>query len=265
MRLLAAAFSALTILLIAGAAQAASRSDWNDCESNDSDRTIRGCTRVLQDRGESARNRATAYYNRGLAYLEKDDPDRALADFNEAIRLNPKNDYYVVRCEAYAIADYNEAVRLEPKNSRGYALRGIGYLFAGSLDKALSDLNQASELDPKDTFAALWLDIVSRRNKLPSRLAEAVAKLDMTVWPGPVVRLFLGQLTPAAVLAAADDANPVKKKNQLCEANFFLGELALLQGANEEATRLFRLAANECPRYYYEWDDAHAEALGAQR
>jgi hypothetical protein len=31
-----------------------------------------------------------AYYNRGTAYRAKGDKDRAVADYNEALRLNPK-------------------------------------------------------------------------------------------------------------------------------------------------------------------------------
>ena len=35
-------------------------------------------------------NDAEAYYSRGCEYFEKGDHDRAIADFTEAIRLNPK-------------------------------------------------------------------------------------------------------------------------------------------------------------------------------
>jgi hypothetical protein len=51
-------------------------------------------------------------------------------------------------------------------------------------------------------------------------------------------------LTPEAVLAAADDPDANTKKDQVCEANFYSGEFALLQGAKDEAARLFRLAAS---------------------
>ena len=91
----------------------------------------------------------------------------------------------------------------------------------------MADVVQASELDQKDAYNALWVDIVGQRNNLESRLSQVLNKIDMTSWPGPVVRLFLGQLTPAAVLAAADDPDAVKKKGQICEANFYSGELAL--------------------------------------
>jgi hypothetical protein len=64
--------------------------------------------------------------------------------------------------------------------------------------------------------------------------------------PARLVRLLIGELTPAAVLAAADDADPNKKRSGL-RSNFFGGELARRQGAKEQATRLFRLAAADCP------------------
>ena len=81
----------------------------------------------------------------------------------------------------------------------------------------------------------------------------------MTEWPAPVIGLFLGQTTTAAVLASADDKNATKKNGQVCEANFYSGELQLMKGSKDEATRLFRLAANDCPRSFIEWTASRAE------
>jgi lipoprotein NlpI len=69
------------------------------------------------------------------------------------------------------------------------------------------------------------------------------------------------------VLAAADDPDPKTKQGQLCEANFYIGELALQQGAKEEAARLFRISATDCPREFVEGHSASAEleALGGSR
>jgi hypothetical protein len=50
-----------------------------------------------------------------------------------------------------------------------------------------------------------------------------------------------------------NDPDPFKKKDQICEANFYSGELSLAKGLKEEATRLFRLAASECPHGFNEW------------
>ena len=120
-----------------------------------------------------------------------------------------------------------------------YFNRGRANLYAGALPKALADLDQATAVHPKYAYAALWLDIVAQRSNVSSRLSQATAALDMTKWPAPVIRMFLGQMTPAAVLAAADDPDATKKRGQVCEANFFSGELALRLGTRDEAKRVY--------------------------
>ena len=216
---------------------------------------------------------AVAYNNRGNAYRDKGDNDRALADYSQAIRVDPNYALaYYNRGNAYgtkgdsdrAIADYSEAIRLDPKDALGYGNRGRLYFYQGRIAGALADFNQASEIDPADAYAALWLDIAGQRSAIPSRLPRAIAKLDMTKWPAPVIRMFLGQLPVGAVLAAADDQDVSKKMGQVCEANFYGGEFVLRQGKKAEAIGLLRLAVRDCPRGFLEWDAARAalKALG---
>jgi len=212
-----------------------------------------------------------AYTVRGVAWAAKGDLDRAIADYDQAIRIDPKNaGVYDNRGIAWAakgdldraIADYDQAIRFDPKNSSWYFHRGLSNLYAGALPTALADLNQASELNPKHAYAALWLDIVNKRSNLPSRLAEAAKQINMTWWPAPVIRLYLGQLTPEAVLAAADHANPRAKQGRVCEANFYSGEYALIGGAREDAAKLFQTAVKDCPRGFLEGIAAAAELKG---
>ena len=214
------------------------------------------------------------YTNRGGAYHAKGDLDRAIADHSEAIRLDPTfAAAYVNRGNAYrakddldrAIADYDQAIRLDPKKLSAYLSRGRANLYAGALATALADFEQANARHPKDAYAALWRDIADTRSHRPSRLADAAARIDMTQWPAPVIRLYLGQMTPEAVLAAADNPDADTKNGRMCEANFYTGELQLQQGKTDDATRLFRLAAASCPKGFVEFDGATAElkALGA--
>ena len=92
-----------------------------------------------------------------------------------------------------------------------------------------------------------------------------MAKLDMAVWPAPIVRHLMGEIDLAALLAAAGDPDPGKARGQLCEARFFAGELALLNGGKDAAEGLFRLAESECPNNFLQWSAATTElrALGA--
>jgi lipoprotein NlpI len=224
---------------------------------------------------------ALARVARAAAYSTKGEFDSAIADYSEAIRLTPiiaiprtnnKLDVYSNRGIAYhskgdinrAMADYDEAIRLNARSLSAYLNRGRLNLYTGGLPKALADFSQASALDPKYAYAALWLDIAGQRSGIPSRLPQAVGQIDMTAWPAPVIQMFVGQLTPAAVLAAADNPNPKTKQGQVCEANFYGGELALRSAAIADATRLFRLAASDCPKGFAERESADAElkALG---
>jgi lipoprotein NlpI len=152
------------------------------------------------------------------------------------------------------IADFTEAIRLDPKYAIAYRGRGFAYLYGGTPAKAWADVSRASELDQSDAYGALWVDIVGERNNVPRRLSQAISKIDMTAWAARVIRLFLGQMTVAAVLVVADEI-----KDQVCEANFFSGQLDLRQGEKDGAVRLFRLAASDCPKNFDERSAADAE------
>jgi lipoprotein NlpI len=249
-------------------ASAPTRQQLNWCDNEgqiySNDQQIEGCTAAINSGRESRQNLAVSHYNRGNGYFRKGDLDRAIADYNEAIRLNPKDfDNFTNRGLVYmhkgdfdrAIADYNEAIRLDPKSSIAYRRRGLINLYSGSLPKALDDLNQSRALNRKDAYAALWLDIANNRSKLPSQLAEATTQLDMTVWPAPIVRLYLGQLTVEAVFAAADDRSAYTRNVRFCDANFYIGELELRRGAKDKAAHFFQLAALDCPK---DWDELFA-------
>jgi lipoprotein NlpI len=236
----------------------------NRCEMLSGDAAIAACDEAILKNPQSAVN----YNNRAFEYRNKGDADRAMTDLNKAIELNPKySTAYNNRGNVYrdrgdtdrALADFDKTIELNSKDERAYLNRGLMNLYGGKPDKALADINQASELDPKDAFSALMVDLVNKRSNLPSRLAQAMTQIDMTKWPAPVIRLFLGQLTPGAVLAAAEDPDADTKRRRLCEANFFIGELALQQGTKEEAARLFRIAATDCPKDRTAGDAARGE------
>jgi lipoprotein NlpI len=232
--------------------------------------------RAIADATEAIRlnpEDAYGYVCRGWAYDDTDQFDRAIADETKAIELKPTFAAFNNRGSAHvdklefdeAIIDFSRAIQINPKYDSAYRNRARAYLYTGRLAEALADINQATEIDPKKMYGALWLDIISQRNKVSSRLSQLSAQFDMTVWPAPIVRMFLGQMTSAAVVAAADNVNPRIKTDRLCEANFYSGEMALRTGAKNEALRLFKIAARDCPHGKDEWHPAKAEvrALGA--
>jgi regulator of sirC expression with transglutaminase-like and TPR domain len=85
--------------------------------------------------------------------------DRAVRDFNEAVRIGPKYpDGYLARGQTYfklgeterAIADYSAALALDPQHAAALRARGMAHLYLGKNDLALSDLSKAIELGEKD-------------------------------------------------------------------------------------------------------------------
>jgi lipoprotein NlpI len=157
------------------------------------------------------------------------------------------------------IVYYNAAIKKDPKDDDAYFHRGIAKFFAGAVGPARGDIVQANKLDPKYPYYPLWIDIIDKRASAPSELPQAMSQVDMTKWPAPVIQMFLGQSTPAAVLAAANDPDPKTKLGQICEANFYSGELALQQGNKGEAARLFNIAAKSCPSEFVEGPAAKDE------
>ncbi|MGX7873931.1 hypothetical protein ACVDG5_015305 [Mesorhizobium sp. ORM6] len=80
----------------------------------------------------------------------------------------------------------------------------------------------------------------------------------MSKWPAPVVKMLLGQKTFAEALADAGTGDPALTIGQVCEANFYTAEFDRLQARNDEALRLYRLAAGTCPKGYVEYRGAIA-------
>jgi lipoprotein NlpI len=232
----------------------------------DPDGQIASCASAIQGRGD-AQNRAPDE-SRRIAYHGDRDRDRVVAGYIEMIRLEPE-DPGAYRKGAIkdpatsdldrVIAHYDESIMLDPKDDDAYFRRGIANFYAGSLPQALADVSRASKLDPAYAYYALWLDILNKRSNGVTSLRQAISQIDMTKWPAPVIRLFLGQATAAAVLAAADDPDANTKRGQVCEANFYSGEFAVQRGMKEQAAGLFRLAAANCPRDFVEGPAAYAE------
>jgi tetratricopeptide (TPR) repeat protein len=116
-------------------------------------------------RRTGAQQNATTVNQQGLAKQNKGDWDGAMADYNQAIRLDPKysaaydNRGNVKRQKGDlngAMTDIDQAISLNPKNAIAYFNRARVKETKGDLDGAIADLSQAISLNPR--YAAAYRD-----------------------------------------------------------------------------------------------------------
>jgi len=100
------------------------------------DRQIDACTAVIRLGGFKGKDLAAVYAMRGNTWLTKKDYDRAIADFTDALRIDPlegaakeRGSWYRGRGSARlekggdndrAIADFNDAIRVNPRLVAAY-------------------------------------------------------------------------------------------------------------------------------------------------
>jgi len=142
------------------------------------------CAPAIEDFTEALKidpKEVNALTNRGICWNEKGEPDKAIADFSEALRLglqtgdvltfgskDPEAVRYwaqvararYLRGLAYAakgeqdlaLADFNESIRLNPSEARTFVARGGIYLLRQAYKRAIADFDEGLRLDPAYAF-----------------------------------------------------------------------------------------------------------------
>jgi tetratricopeptide (TPR) repeat protein len=149
----------LACALLGLAAFPAWADDRSNCNGDKTDAAISACTRVIRSGKSTGQDLATVYYARGRSYRLMGDNDRAIADYNESIKLNSSYAPALLgRGNAWkskgdldrAIADFSQAIRVDPKFASAYFNRGDAYDDKGDTTRAISDIDAAIRLDPGD-------------------------------------------------------------------------------------------------------------------
>jgi tetratricopeptide (TPR) repeat protein len=184
MRVACSLAAALVMTLSIVPAGALSEKDRRDCEQmTNPGLKVAACTRILNGGNLTNELRALGHHHRGVGLLLQNNFDRAILEFNEALRADPAyKRSYNSRGNAWkgkgeldqAIADYNEAIRLDPSFSFPYNGRAAAYYNKGELDRAIADYNEVIRLDPSlaapySNRAFAWRD----KGELDRALADA--------------------------------------------------------------------------------------------
>jgi len=97
------------------------------------------------------------YLRRGTIAYHKGEYDKAILDFNGAVKDDPLYaEAYDIRGAAYikkneynmALADFTEALRINPNYVSSYNNRGYIYMVRGEYNKAIDDFTMAVNIDP---------------------------------------------------------------------------------------------------------------------
>jgi tetratricopeptide (TPR) repeat protein len=123
------------------------------------DTGIAACSRAIAGGKLKGQQLAGAYAWRSAYYSRKGDTDRAIADADARLRLNPVDAFafrdrsslwLVKRDYERAIRDADDAIRLNPKDHDAWNTRAFARQQIGQYDGAIADYDQAIRLDPKD-------------------------------------------------------------------------------------------------------------------
>jgi lipoprotein NlpI len=195
---------------------------------------------------------ADAYLSRGLAKFAQENYGGAIADYDQAIALVPSfTDAIYARALAHrrqgdydaAFADYDHAIEIDPNYWRAYNGRATTHNAHGDYALAILDYEKRIALEPVgDEYAWFQRSLLLRRLGRTSEddLAKQIATWP-DGWPKTIGQFLTGHLDAGELLRlAAVPTDPQTRREQLCEANYYVGITDLLAGRTAEAREKFQ-------------------------
>jgi tetratricopeptide (TPR) repeat protein len=204
------------------------------------------------------------YFNdRGMVKLARNDFPGAIADATQATVLNPAfGPAFGNRALAEqdkgdlpaAAADFTKAIQLQPAFAPYYGYRGELRQNQNDFAGAVEDYDKFISLQPAAApFVQLYRHVLLRRlGRDPGDLAAASATWK-DEWPQTLALFLAGKMSEADLLATAQKGPNDTATDRQCQANYFIGELHLINhdpaGARPPIVLSASLEGTNCDEY----------------
>src|SRR5208283_4366576 len=137
--------------------------------------------KLWEDTAEKSPNKPRPHYNLGLAFQDRNMPDKALEQYLITIKLNPAASdaynnlglvYFSLNKPGKAIEQYLTALKLKPDDSDTYNNLGLAYSALSMPDKAIPQYLTALKLKPDSMKAHFNLGISYQTINSPDKALE---------------------------------------------------------------------------------------------
>jgi tetratricopeptide (TPR) repeat protein/serine/threonine protein kinase len=199
------------------------------------------------DEEAPAAEQALKQLDQGKAYAAEGDHSRAIAAFDEAIRLDPKlaAGYWLRGVSRAikgdhdrAISDYEEAIRLDPLLADAYFGRGFSFSVKGDQDRAVADYNEAIRLNPK-LAGAFWQRglVLMKKGDLDRALTEynEAVRVDPTLARAYANRANVFEIKGEYIRAITDYDEALRLQPDLPDAHYGRGFSHAILGDYDQA------------------------------
>jgi lipoprotein NlpI len=201
---------------------------------------------------------AQSFWARGRLYATHDEPGKAIADFDQVLKLEPRaGEVYQLRGFEHfklghfdlAIADFDKFLTFVPQRAPHHWQRGIAYYYAGRYEEGRKQFESHRSVNPNDVENAAWHFLCVARVSGVEKARAALMPIqgDSRVPMAQIYELFSGKVKAADVLAAAQagEPSPAKRRQQLFYAYLYIGLYYEATGEEKQAREHIFKAAEQ--------------------
>jgi lipoprotein NlpI len=213
---------------------------------------------------------AINYFFRGKVQEALRRHAEAVADFGKTLELDPKyaeayqrrgSEQFKRGNVAESVADFDRYLELKPNERAGHWQRGISLYYAGKFAEGRKQFEGYEKVDTNDVENAVWHFLCAARLDGVDKARANMLKIgnDKRVPMSQVYALYHGDLKPADVLAAAENADlkPAQRSQALFYANLYIGLYYEVEGDKKKALEHLELAADKYRIEHYMGDVAN--------